>query len=61
MLIDLGSIRITYDANEGYRLVVDLTSDCGESNRYEGLEGSGETFKEALEELTTSVELIDER
>jgi hypothetical protein len=57
-MLDLGQIRITYDRDSGYHLLVDM--DDGD-NKYERLEGTGDTLDEALDDLASSVEFIDGR
>ena len=54
----LGTLNIYQDSGYGgfrFRLIVNVDTN----NQYEGLEGTGDTFLEALEDLITSVEVID--
>ena len=50
---ELGQIHIYKDA-EGIRLVLDLENHQS-FTRIDGLDGTGETFEEALEDLYTNV------
>ena len=58
MLSQGDMIRIIQNYEEGFRVIIDMDD---ENSKYEGLEGSGDTLSEALEDLATSVEIINER
>jgi hypothetical protein len=60
-LNEIGRITI-YKDNEGIRLKLDLDQALSvtQSGRLDGIEGSGETLTEALEDLYISADLIGE-
>jgi hypothetical protein len=53
-LIKLGTINIYNDNGEGIKLVID--SEPYLTDTLEGVEGNGETFQEALEDLAVNTE-----
>jgi hypothetical protein len=58
-LNEIGIVRI-YKDNEGIRLVLSLHEELITRSRLEGVEGSGETLIQALEDLYISADLIGE-
>ena len=57
-LIDLGCIRIFNDSGEKIKVVIDAEPYL--SAQYDQIEGHGETFAEALQNLYLEVERITE-
>ena len=53
-MIDLGNIHMRHDLDRGIILTIDTIAE----SKYNGLEGEGENFKEAITQLAENVEAV---